>query len=295
MSKPKTSAKEFVSISNTIVIGVDGGEGSHNAVEIVLKDFLRKGLDKVVLVHISNSKKEHEKGVQYHSKTIYNQYHELLSSQLNKDSYEIIFEERGETENVFEQINKIANSKKADLLVVGFRGYKGNKSRPDELSKGITYLVHKPLIPVLIIKEKTHREFRHENGFKFLVLIESEESKSFKAFKDVFKYIDADNDFICGLTVDNSNNSVKVEKAFKEFCSKNEIKNVDFTSIKQEEGKTVKETIHSWIQCHLKKENHFIDFIVCGYNPSKYNFQKDAENTTVDIIKTLNCNVIFDH
>ena len=294
-SKAKTSAKELGSLCNTIVVGVDGGAGSQNAVELAVKDFHRKGLDKLIIVHISNAKKEHEKGVQFHSKTIFNHFNEYLSKELNQTDYEIIFEDRKETENVFEQINAIANSKKADLLIVGFRGYKGTKNRPDELSKGITYLVHKPIIPILVVKEKTHRDFRPENGFKYLFLIESPDSKSFKAFKHVFRYLDSENDIIYGLTVDTNNDAAKTEKEFREICTNNQIKNVEFSIIKKEGDKSIKASIHDWISEHLKNENHFIDFVVLGYDPSKYNFQKDAENTTVDIIKTLNCNVIFDH
>ena len=291
----KVSAKEFSTFSNTIVVGVDGGEGSHNAVEVIVKDFHRRGVDKLIVVHISNEKKEHEKGLQYHSKTIYNTYSEFLSKALNTEDYEIIFENRKENENVFEQINAIATSKKANLLVVGFRGYKGAKNRPDDLSKGIAYLVHKPLIPVLVIKEKTHREFRTELGFKFLFCIESNDSKSFNSFNHALRYIDAENDTIQGLTVDaGSSDCGKIEASFKEICAKNEIKNVEFTVIKKDD-KSIKSTIHDWVEDHLKKENHFIDFICLGYNAVKYNFNKEAENTTVDIIKTLNCNVFFDH
>ena len=170
--KDKVSATEYVSLCNNIVIGVDGSEGSKNAVEIVVKDFHRKGLDKLYIVHISDAKKEHEKGVQYHSKTIYNHYHEFLKELISENDYEVIFEERKENENVFEQINEIANAKNANLLVLGFRGVSGSKNRPDELSKGVKYLVHKPLSPCLVIKEKTHREFRQELGFKWLVCIE---------------------------------------------------------------------------------------------------------------------------
>ena len=32
-----------------------------------------------------------------------------------------------------------------------------------------------------------------------------------------------------------------------------------------------------------------------GYNPTKYNFNKDCENTTVDVLKSVNINVFFDH
>lgn len=292
----RTATKESVNLCNNIFIGIDGSEGAHNAVEIAVKEFYRKGLDRITLVHITNLAKEHEKGIQYHSKTIHTNYSEYLKQHVLENDYEIIFEERKETENVFEQINAIANSKKADLLVLGFRGYKGNKKGPNELSKSVTYLVHKPLIPVLIVKEKTHREYRPELGFKFLFCVESQDSKSFKAFNHILRYIDADSDIIHGITVDTGNGEAKkVETAFKEVTQKNEIKNVQFDVVPAVEGKSIKTAIHDWIQNHIKQESHFIDFVVMGYNPSKYIYDKEGQNTTVEIIKDIDVNVFFDH
>ena len=297
--KQKVSSKETASICNVFVIGVDGSEGSHNAVELVCRDFHRRGLDKTIVVHISNLKKEHEKGIQYHSKTIYNHYSEYLKSVLQQDDYEIVFEERKEgSENVFEQINEIAISKNVSLLVLGFRGYKGSKNRPDELSKSVTYLVHKPKIPVLVIKNKVSREYRVGGQFKWLICVESEESKSFKALQSMLRYIDAENDIIHGFTVDKvekelSTHPVKIK--FDELMKKNEIQNYDFFSLILEEEKDVKTTIINWIAKHLEEENHFIDFVVLGYNPSKYTFQKDISNTTVGILKEVDSNIYFDH
>jgi nucleotide-binding universal stress UspA family protein len=294
----KVSSKETAQICNVFVVGVDGSEGSNNAVELVMKDFLRRGLDKLILVHVSNIKKEQEKGVQYHSKTIYNKYHELLQQNLQEADYEIIFEDRKENENVFEQINEIAVTKGATLLVLGFRGYKGTKNRPDELSKSVTYLVHKPKIPVLVVKEKTSRGFRIGGQFKWLVCVESAESKSFKALTSMLRYVDAENDTLHGFTVDSSDKDATnhpLKKAFDEVMARNEIKNFDFTVVPKEDKADVKSTIIDWIANHLKDENHWIDFIVLGYNPLKYNFNREASNTTVDILKEVNCNVFFDH
>ena len=294
--KEKVIPKEQTSICNNVVVGVDGSEGSLNAVELVVQDFHRKCLDKLYIVHISDPKKEHDRGIQYHSKTIFNSYEEYLKTHLRAEDYEIIFEESKSEEGLFEQMNEIATSKNADLLVLGFRGYNGPKNRPDELSKGIKFLVHKPIIPCLIVKEKIHREYRESNGFKWLVCIESEESKSFKAFQHILRYVDAENDIVHGFTVDTKNgHAQKVKVVFEDYIKKNEIAKSEFSLVEFEEGKTIKKTIHDWVDEHLKNENHFIDFIVLGYNPQKYNFNKDADNTTVDIIKDINTNIFFDH
>lgn len=294
--KEKVSTKEHISICNNIAVGVDGSEGSHNAVELVVQDFFRKGLDKLIIIHIQDSSKDHERGLQYHSKTIFNSYHEYLQKNLLEGDYEVVFEERKSEESVFEQINEIASSKKADILVLGFRGINGSVNRPDELSKGIKYLVHKPLIPCLVIKEKIHRSFREENGFKWLVCIESEESKSFQAFNHIMRYIDAENDIVHGFSVDTKNGHVdKVKVLFDEVCKKNEITNFEFSVVDQQEKVSIKDSIHDWVKEHLKNENHFIDFIVLGYNPQKYGFNKEASNTTVEMLKDLNVNVFFDH
>jgi len=294
--KDKVSAKEHVSLCNNIAVGVDGSEGSHNAVELVVQDFMRKGLDKLYVIHITDSSKDHERGIQYHAKTIFNSYNDYLKQHLHQGDYEVIFQEKKSDESIFEQINEIAGEKKADLLVLGFRGINGSKNRPDELSKGIKYLVHKPLIPCLVVKEKIHRIYRPENGFKWLVCIESEESKSFKAFNSIMRYIDAESDIVHGFAVDTkSGHTDKAKAAFEEVCKKNEIKNSDFTVVPLKENESIKTSIHDWVKEHLLNENHFIDFIVLGYNPLKYGFNKDASNTTVEMLKDVNVNVFFDH
>jgi nucleotide-binding universal stress UspA family protein len=293
--KQIVSSKETATICNVIVVGVDGSEGSHNAVELVVKDFHRRGLDKIILVHISNAQKEHEKGVQYHSKTIYNTYSEYLKEQLQEADYEIIFEDRKENENVFEQVNEIAVAKNASLMVVGFRGYKGAKNRSDELSKSVTYLVHKPKIPVLVVKEKTAREIRLSGAFKWLVCLESADTKAFKALLSTLRYVDAESDILHGFTV-GEDQGEKIKKEFEAVMTKYEIKNFDFTVVPREDNSTpIKNVITAWIEEHLKDETHFIDFAVLGYNPIKYNFNKEVANTTVDIIKSLNVNIFFDH
>ena len=292
------------SIGNVFIIGVDGSEGSHNAFELVVKDFHRTGLDKTIVVHIYNSKKEHELGTQYHSKNIFNRYSDELKNNLKQHDYEIIFEDRKENENVFEQINNIANEKNATLLVVGFRGYKGSKNRPDELSKSITYLVHKPKIPVLVIKEKVSRTFRQEGKFKWLICLESSESKSFKAMKSMLRYVDAENDIVHGLTVDTSFKDIggdhddknEVRKTFENQMKAFDIKNSDFSIIhKKEKTENIHDLISKWINKNLSDENHWIDFVVLGYNPSKYSFDKNAGNTTVDLLKKTAINIYFDH
>jgi len=294
------SEGETATICNVFVVGIDGSEGSHHAVELVVTNFYRPGLDKIILVHIQNLKKEHEKGVQYHSKTIFNKYSEYVEElKVKKDDYEFIFEDRKENENVFEQINDIAVEKNATLLVLGFRGYKGTKNRPDELSKSVTYLVHKPKIPVLVVKEKSGRQFRPKSQFKWLICLESAESKSFKALKSMLRYVDADNDIIHGLTVTGEYVDLvdcPVKKAFVEQMQLYEIKHFKFNAIKKgEKSDVVTELIAKWIGDHLSDDNHYIDFVVLGYNPSKYAFNKDAPNTTVEMLRNVVCNVYFDH
>lgn len=297
--KTKSGEQEGESICNVFLVGIDGSEGSHNAVELVTTNFYRPGLDKIILVHITNLKKEQEKGVKYHSKTIYNKYHEYLQElKIKQDDYEMIFEDRKENENVFEQINDIAVAKSATLLVLGFRGYKGTKNRPDELSKSVTYLVHKPRIPVLVVKEKTSRKYRPNYQFKWLICLESAESKSFKAMKSMLRFVDSDNDIIYGLNIapaDQVEKDNNVKRVFEEQMKKFEIKNYQFNIITREDDKSVNELLTKWINNHISGDNHYLDFVVMGYNPIKYLFNKETSNTTVELLKNVTCNVYFDH
>jgi hypothetical protein len=85
-------------------------------------------------------------------------------------------------------------------------------------------------------------------------------------------------------------------KQVEDEMKKLEIKNSDFTAIEHSDSKvSVHTMIKKWITEHLGQENHWIDFIVLGYNPQKYAFNKTAENTTVDLLKSVDCNLFFDH
>ena len=286
------------SISNCFIVGIDGSVGSHNAFELVLNDLYRKGLDKMILVHVFGEKDE-EAGIQFHSKTIYNKYIEELKSKLNEEEYEIIFEERKPNENVFEQINKIAVAKSASLMVLGFRGKSGAKSRPDELSKAITYLVHKPKIPVLIIKNRIFRGDKTDFAYNWLVCLESPESKSFKALESMCRFVDVDNDTFTAITVksekSNGENESAIQKKFEEKMNEFEIKKFSYKVLEKEGEDKVHETIFKLIKDCQKDTTIAFDFVVCGYNPLKYSFNKDASNTTVDILKFSDVNIFFDH
>lgn len=295
----KTSKPSF---SRTFIVGIDGSEGSHNAFELVVQDLMKPGIDKLFLVHVFNSKKDKDLGLQYQSKTIFHRYSEEVKSYFKEDDYEIIFEDRKENENVFEQINDIAEKNNGSLLVVGFRGYKGTKNRPDELSKSITYLVHKPRIPVLVVKERTARKLRIDGTFKWLLCLESAESKSFKALQSMCRFVDIDNDHVHGLTVDikstneNFDDKNEVKLSFEEQMKNYEVRNFDFSVIHREDSKdNIHQLIIKWIRNHLNEETHWIDFIVLGYNPQKYIFDKAVDNTTVDVLKQTGLNVYFDH
>lgn len=296
--KKRTQQEGVPSISNCFIVGIDGSEGSHNAFELVVHDLHRKGLDKLVLVHVF-SEKDEEAGVQYNNKTIYNKYHEELKGLLHEDDYEILFEQRKENENVFEQMNEIAVAKNASLMVLGFRGRNGAKSRPDELSKAITYLVHKPRIPVLIVKDRIQRDFKTDATYNWLICLESPESKSFKALATMSRFIDTENDTLTAITVkttdDKHDNSEETKKKFDEKVAEFEIKNHSFKVLEKEDGLDLHETVISFIKDCGNDSSLAFDFVVCGYNPSKYAFNKEAANTTVDIIKRSEINVFFDH
>ena len=284
-------------LSNCFIVSVDGSEGSHNAFELVVNDLHKKGLDKIIIVHIF-SEKDEELGDQYHNKTIFNKYSEELKSKLHEDDYEIIFEERKQNENVFEQINEIAVAKNASVMVLGYRG-KDTSKKPDELSQALTYLVHKPTLPILIVKGKIQRNLRGNNSFNWLCCLESPDSKCFKAVSSMCRFVDNKNDTFTGITVRNSTNKIEndelTRKKFDKTMNKFEIKKHTFSIIEKNENENVNSCISKFIKENEKNPDLSFDFMVCGYNPAKYMKNKDVVNTTVDLIKTVDCNIFFDH
>ncbi|MCP4648632.1 MAG: universal stress protein [PVC group bacterium] len=287
------------SLCNVFIVGVDGSDGSHNAIELVVKNLYRKGLDKIYVVHIASQDDEH-KGLQYHSSHIAKVYHEYMESVVKKDDFELVFDERKKNENVFEQINEIAEAKDGTLMVLGYRGSSGSKSRPDVLSKGLAYLVHQPKIPVLVVREKLVREFRTDREFKWLVCLEGSDSRSFKALKSMCRFIEPETDIVHGLHVETGkskcNDNHPVLKEFKDQMKTFECKNTEFSFIEMDPKENIHQLINNWIKDHLKEETNYIDFIIMGYNPVKYINKPNEVNTTIDILKQ-DCipNVYFDH
>lgn len=298
--KKTQQAVNKISLSNVFAVGVDGSDGSHNAVELVVSNLYRKGLDKIFIIHIASQDDEH-KGLQYHSKTIQSKYHDFMKEHVQADDFEIVFEERQKNESVFEQINHIAVTKNATIMVLGYRGSSGSKNRPDELTKGITYLVHQPKIPVLVVRERLVREFRSNREFKWLVCLEGSDSRSFKALQSMCRFIDTDTDIVHGIHIETGNHKVDanhpVKKVFTEKMNEYEVKNSDFTILEREDkSKNLHHILIDWVKNHLKEESNYIDFVILGYNPTKYINHTNECNTTIDMLKTeIVPNVYFDH
>lgn len=286
------------SISNCFIIGIDGSEGSHNAFELVLNDLHKRGLDKMILVHIF-SEKDEDLGIQFQNKTIYNKYSEELKSKLHEDDYEIVFEERKQNENIFEQMNEIAVKRNASIIVLGFRGKNGAKNRPDELSKAINYLVHKPRIPVLVIKERIVRSDKNDSAYNWLICLDSPDSKSFKALDSMCRFVDTEIDTFTAITVksdkSDGENEVSTHKKFEEKMNNFQIRQHSFKVLEKEGDDDIHDTILKFIKDTGKDSSLAYDFVVCGYNPSKYSFNKEVANTTVDILKKCEINIFFDH
>lgn len=292
-------------LGNVYAVGIDGSNGGQNAWELVMKDFYKPGLDQVILIHIHTPSKEHSLSQQFRSKAVFQKYTDLMSD-YNKNDYELVFEERREnTENVFVQINEIAAKKQANLLVLGFRGtseVEESTKIKGHLGESIVYLIHKPAIPVLVIKNKVSRKFNKNEAFKWLVCLESPESRSFKAIETVFRYVDIENDVIHALHVaasaekKDSQISKATRKAFEEEMKRFEVKRFDFSVVAVGEGgKDVHQCVDNYINAHFKEESHWVDFVVMGYNSTKYMLDKSISNTTVDVLKYTNTNVFFDH
>jgi len=295
----ETHTHKPVSLNNVFVVGIDGSEGSHNALELVAKNFHRRGKDQTLIVHITDTANEHHKGIDSHAKTIYNRNKKFLED-LNfaEDEYKIIFEERKENENVFEQINEIAEEHNGTLMVLGSHSGNGKKAI-GELSENVKYLVHKPNIPCLVVKDKTLREYKIGTGFKWLLCIEGADDKYFRALHDIIKFVDVKNDIIHGFNVDKTGDDKvenEVKKHFEALIARYGVKHSQFDIVVNTDKKVhPKTTLIQWVSEHLQEETHFIDFIVLGYDASKYALNKDAPSVTVDVLKSIDCNCYFEH
>jgi len=270
------------------LISVDGSHLSEWGFDMIFNEIYKKG-DLITLLHVKNTKKLTNIPFKNQPEQIISKYETKLIGKIPKDNYKIICQDR-ETENMhaLEIVNKVANYIHSELLVLGCQGHKGIKDKK-ELSSGVIYLIKSVSIPTIVVKENAQRAKKESKGFNWLVCIENQNSRSFKAFELATTLVDLDHDSIIALNFYRYGENYKeIEDAFEKHCNKFGIVKKKFLAIEKNPNKTIGKDICDFVNFG----DDYIDFVVIGHNFAKYS-DDVKESPTVDIIRYAQANILF--
>jgi hypothetical protein len=167
---------------------------------------------------------------------------------------------------------------------VGYRGHK-EKTKDEQLTKGIKYLADKITIPTFLCKENLVRT--EKEPLNWLFPIDKFTSKTEAAFEFTFKIIDPAIDFVKGVNIYASSPYIDIAEKFSEMCERHGVKNFEFENVKKDKEARIGEQIANIVNFG---ETPF-HFIACGHNPDKY--KSLDETPLIDIVKQSQANILF--
>ena len=270
-------------------IAVDGSDNSDWAFDLVLNELYQKG-DKVVIVHIANPNKS-DVPFAFQANSIVSKYEARLTGKLLKQDYLMIKQDKANNNNhALHQVNQIAVTNNCTVLVLGFHGYKKNK-QPNEVSKGISFIMSNIKLPTIIVKENSSRKNKNSSSFTWLTSIEQANTRSFKAFQFAVHYINPQVDKVVGCHIKLYNSSVdsEVKDLFESFCQSQSVANYDFKYLENDRS-NVGNQISNFVNFN---ETDSIDFVVLGHNPNKYSGGDNGSSPLTEVIKSAKANILF--
>jgi hypothetical protein len=279
--------------NNVYCVAVDGSQSSEYAFDLVLNELFQKG-DKIYVVHISNPEKLNELPFEYQPDTIISKYDTKLSGKILRSYFEVIHKEREpKNDHALVQVNEIAIAKKSTLLVMGFHGHKMINNK-NELTKGISYIINNIKLPTIVVKEKSQRKKKDNNGFTWMSAIEDNTSRSFKAFQYSLNCVDINRDKVVGAHVKIYDDywAREVKDSFEKICNDRGVLNSKFYVVEKPADKEIQDVLSDLVNFN---ENETVDFFVLGHNPGKYgNYNiKFKGIPVVEVIRKAQANILF--
>lgn len=286
--KTHLSSRSSDAFSGTkFCISVDGSKYSDYGFELIFNDMFKRG-DRIVVAHISNSEKMDQIPFNYLPDTIQNKYETKLIGKLLKSDYSLVVQPKEKkVSHAMEQVFKICNQNRCDVLVMGYQGHKADHHKKD-ITKGTVFMIENVHIPTFIVKDDITRTKKTDGSFSWLIGIENSNSKSFKAFEYSLKFMDLQKDRIVILHIKQFKEREEelIENEIKNFCVKNKIENADIKLV-ENDGTSIGTQINSFINYG---EVNF-DFVVIGHNCEKY---KNLESSPIiEICKTAQVNILY--
>jgi len=292
-SKDSKDDKSYwcISTKNIWCVSVDGSKFSQYGWEVTLEELYKQG-DEIYVVHISNEEKT-DVPYECQSLTLLNKYEVICKGIYPPLNYGLIFQPKTQKNvHAMEDIYKIAKSKNATCLVMGFEGHKANILKK-ELTKGIIYMINNITMPVLIIKERSIRKKKDTKGFNWLISLNSSKYSRtyFNSFNTALSQVDMENDKVMGITLTrpgDGSDKKEVEEDFYNRCKQNNVKNCSFTyELYDKKTDDIGRQIANFVNFSQER----IDFVCLGFNKSKFTNIEDAP--AINVIKFAMANVLY--
>ena len=277
---------------NFFCLSVDGSQTSKDAFEIILKEFLPRIHDSVLICpHIYNNTQDENFNWRYQKQYVIEYYKtRLITSIADRQGYLIIQDRDAYKVHEIEQAYKIAEVNETKYFFCGYDGLREQGLKPSRIDVGLEYLLGESKIPVLVMKDKHKRGVKNQ-GYKWLLLMDRSNSDCLKVLDLFLPLIDKDIDRIYGLTL--MPPYVAFDDIKAPFYEK--MKELNFFEGEQfeysfREYKTNPVPILTEFVNH--NTEHYFDFVIFLNNPAKFKTQK-KECHTFKYIKLLFANIGF--
>ena len=277
---------------NIICLAVDGSQTSKDAFEIILKEFLNRIHNSVLICpHIYNNTQDEKFNWRFQKAHVIEYYKtRLITSIADRQGYLIIQDRDTYKMHEIEQAYKISEVNQSKYFFCGYDGLREQALKPSRIDVGLDYLLAESKIPVFIMKDKNKRGVKNQ-GYKWLLLMDRANSDCLKVLDVFLPLIDRDIDRIYGLTLMPPYVSYDDIKA--PFYEK--MKELNFFEGEQFQYSSIEYKSNPLpILTEFVNHNteHYFDFVIFLNNPQKYKAQK-KECLTFKYIKVLFANIGF--
>ena len=277
---------------NIICLAVDGSQTSKDAFEILLKEFLNRIHNSVLICpHIYNNTQDEKFNWRFQKAHVMEYYKtRLITSLADRQGYLIIQDRDTYKVHEIEQAYKISEINQSKYFFCGYDGLREQALKPSRIDVGLDYLLGESKVPVFIMKDKNKRGVKNQ-GYKWLLLMDRANSDCLKVLDVFLPLIDRDIDRIYGLTL------------MPPYVSYDDIKAPFYEKMKELNFFEGEQFEYSFIEYKGNpvpiltefvnhNTDHYFDFVIFLNNPQKYKAQK-KECHTFKYIKLLVANIGF--
>lgn len=289
--KKKMSLTSFALDTDTsplFCISLDGSTHADSAFDVVTQEFARTP-SRLIAMYVFNSKLNDQFNYANKKENVLEKYSDKISR--SKKDVNLILEDRNlQYPHALSQINKLAETVKANYLVAGYYGIKGPKAENAELTKGVNYLLSSCYIPTIVIKDITLRKDKKlEKGYNWLFVFDRQYMNPIRCLRAFLPLIDKENDLVYGLTLNEEFSTIRNHDVKSDFMT--EIESGGIVNYQYEEA-TYQRNVSSVLAERINFGSILFDFLVFYNNSNKHKL--DGNNSeSAKIVKDCNCSICF--